>query len=700
MTPKKFLAICLTFVSCIVSAQNIRHIRKLEAQLDTLNDSEKWSVLAELASEYASIDSAKAWNYYSQAFTGDTANPEKEFERLLTLGFLQEGLQQPDSAKAYHLLAIAVAERLNNTNQITEGLQNLARINMLQGSTRESIQQSKEAIRIASENRDSIALVGLYTNVAYAYHTLTNYDSALVFYLQGANLCELHPVYECAKLYNNMGITYQSEGEFDKAEIYNYKALYIRGEARDSLGVAASYSNIAGTHWFRQQIDSATYYTQKAYAIHEAGNDIRGMSLCLANLGAVYNYQGKYHQSIEAISKSIALHKQTVDKEKLAIAYFNMAEPQLALKRYPNTFSYLDTAMEMANEIGSKLILRESHNLKSKAYEELGEIREAWKMKELYHSYKDSIVLDANDKQVAELEARFETEAKERKINEQELLLAQQDLTINRNGWIIAFAVGSSIFIFIMAFLQRNQLKLKSKERIAEERKRAVEQQLDAVVSSVDHERRRFSEDLHDGFGQYISLITQKMHQLHDLKSVQEKEEIYHESEKILKEMGGELKNICFNLMPKTLINQGIDAALNEHLFRINNAGKVATEYISHGLAKVRLKELLEINLYRICQEWTNNIMKHSNAKKLSVQLIKHDDHVNLTIEDDGDGFDLNDFKSSEQGNGWKNIVSRINLVKGELDIDSRAGIKGTTLLLNVAITEKEQPQLMESTES
>ena len=164
--------------------------------------------------------------------------------------------------------------------------------------------------------------------------------------------------------------------------------------------------------------------------------------------------------------------------------------------------------------------------------------------------------------------------------------------------------------------------------------------------------------------------------------------------------MGGELKNICFNLMPKTLIQQGVDAALSEYLFRINSGGKIATEYISHGFEDSRLAEVLEINLYRICQEWTNNLMKHSNAKKVTVQLIKHEDQVNLTVEDDGDGFDLEKFKDSKTGNGWKNLLSRINLVKGEVDIDSREGIKGTTLILDIPLREHKPADIVEITEA
>ncbi len=681
-----------------LSAQNVRYMRELESGLKPEDNSKLWETYSELARQYSALDSAQAWEYYTKAFQ-NTAGLEgrKEFMHLITKGILLEDAKQTDSAKFYYSTAISLAESLGIDSLISRGYNNLGRLKMLEGYTTESIEDFKIGISIGQNNQDSKTQVGLYANLGYAYHTLTNYDSALVFYLKGAKICETYPDYPCAKLYNNMGITYQSQGDLDKAENYNYKALNIRGEALDSLGVAASYSNIAGTHWFRGQIDSATYYTKKAYVIHEAGNDIRGMSLCLANLGAVYNYQGKYEESIEATGKSIALHKRSLDKEKLAIAYFNMAEPQLALKRYSSTFAYLDTALNMGEELGSKLILRESYNLKSQAYRELGRVEEAWENKELYHSYKDSILLEANDKQVAELEAKFETEAKERKINEQDLLLAQKDLVIERNGWLIGSISLLVIFILVMAFLLRNRIKLKAKERLAEERKKSIEQQIDAVVKSVDDERRRFSEDLHDGFGQYISLIKHKVDQLNGTNSIEDKEKVYYESEKILKEMGGELKNICFNLMPATLIKYGLDAGLNEYLFRINSSGKIATEYISHGLENERMAEVLEINIYRIFQEWTNNIMKHSNAKKITVQLIQHADEINLSIEDDGEGFNLDSFKNSKKGNGWKNILSRKNLIKAELQIDSQKGLPGTTFILDAPIKLRENKEIAEN---
>lgn len=686
MMIKPFLITLILLCYCCAYGQNLRYIRELENQLDTPPSALQWKILSELSMEVVKLDSALAWRYYESGFGDLRAEvTEKEFTALLTKGFLYRHLNQPDSAVRYYTEALAIAESLNNAKLQASGLQKLAEVNMRIGNTLLCIEQFKQGINLAKDVPDSVIWFGLVSNLAYAYHTLSSYDSASMLYLKGAEYCENQPLYACAQLYNNMGITYQEQGELDRAEVYHYQSLDIRAQAYDSLGIAGSFLNIAGLHWFRSQIDSATFYVNKAYEIFLARGDTRGQSQCLSNLGVVYNYQGKYDEAIEAYERSILLHKQSLDEESLAIAYVNMAEPQLALKRYETTFAFLDTAITIAGKVGSKMLLGESYLLSAKVHEEMGDIRQAWDMSELYHSYKDSIAAEATDKQVAELETKFETEAKERKINEQDLLLAQQSLTLQQNNWIMASIIVISLFLLIMVMLQRNRQKLKAEQRMAEERKRLIEEQIDAVVSSLEKERRRFSEDLHDGFGQYISLIKQKVDLLNHLTSRERKEAIYEESEKLLKEMGGELKNICFNLMPKTLIQHGLAAALQEYLLKINSGEKIATEYIAHDMEGIRLEEVLEINLYRVCQEWTNNIMKHADAKKISVQLVKHDDLINLTIEDDGKGFDQQDFEQST-GNGWKNIMSRVNLMKGEILVDTQPGIIGTTFILDVPV--------------
>ena len=90
---------------------------------------------------------------------------------------------------------------------------------------------------------------------------------------------------------------------------------------------------------------------------------------------------------------------------------------------------------------------------------------------------------------------------------------------------------------------------------------------------------------------------------------------------------------------------------------------------------------LQEISLYRITQEWVNNVIKYSEAKNITIQLTKDEEELNLLIEDDGMGFDKS-LLTQGTGNGWKNLNSRANLIKGELELDTVVGRRGTTMIV------------------
>lgn len=78
-------------------------------------------------------------------------------------------------------------------------------------------------------------------------------------------------------------------------------------------------------------------------------------------------------------------------------------------------------------------------------------------------------------------------------------------------------------------------------------------------------------------------------------------------------------------------------------------------------------------------------MIKYAGASKIEVQLIGHEEEINITIEDNGAGFSPNALTLGN-GNGWKNIQSRVNLVKGEVEVDSSPDRKGTTFVIRIPI--------------
>jgi signal transduction histidine kinase len=237
--------------------------------------------------------------------------------------------------------------------------------------------------------------------------------------------------------------------------------------------------------------------------------------------------------------------------------------------------------------------------------------------------------------------------------------------------------------VVVVALLNRSRSKKQQELLLKAAELQLREAQIEAAIDSQEKERKRFARDLHDGFGQFISVLNLNLKSLE--KGASNREEVFESSTMVLDQMYRELKTICFNLMPETLIKQGVVNGIKEFSDRINIAGKVIVEVDTFGIDE-RLEDLQEISLYRITQEWVNNIIKYSDASKISIQLTKDESEITLMIEDDGNGFEKS-LLTSGKGNGWKNLNSRANLIKGELELDTTPGIKGNTLILNVPVT-------------
>ena len=98
-------------------------------------------------------------------------------------------------------------------------------------------------------------------------------------------------------------------------------------------------------------------------------------------------------------------------------------------------------------------------------------------------------------------------------------------------------------------------------------------------------------------------------------------------------------------------------------------------------LKNTRFSETLEIGFYRIAQELINNIIKHSEATEVEIQLSKTKRFLLLVIEDNGKGFQLK--HSKHKGMGLSSIERRIEALGGVFEIDTSIG-RGTTILIDI----------------
>jgi signal transduction histidine kinase len=200
------------------------------------------------------------------------------------------------------------------------------------------------------------------------------------------------------------------------------------------------------------------------------------------------------------------------------------------------------------------------------------------------------------------------------------------------------------------------------------------------MLKGQEEERSRLAKDLHDGLGGLLSGVKFSLSNMKDnLIITPDNMAVFERSLDMLDTSIKELRRVAHNMMPELLTKFGLDEALKEYVNGINATGLFTLKYQSVGM-DTRIEKTTEIIIYRIVQELLNNIMKHATATEVMVQLVKEANRLSIMVEDNGKGFDTVKLKDNK-GAGLTSIQSRVNYLKGRLDINSEEG-KGT--LVNI----------------
>ena len=140
-----------------------------------------------------------------------------------------------------------------------------------------------------------------------------------------------------------------------------------------------------------------------------------------------------------------------------------------------------------------------------------------------------------------------------------------------------------------------------------------------------------------------------------------------------------ESKNIASDLLPLNFKERGLLNGIKEICSKNNQVSNCIINFYSHDIPS-KLPLIIEINVYRICQELITNSVKHSNATIINLQLFYRDSKLVIQVEDNGVGF--NHLKTRDDGIGLRNIKNRVQLLQGEMVIDSSPG-KGCTIIID-----------------
>jgi two-component system, NarL family, sensor kinase len=136
--------------------------------------------------------------------------------------------------------------------------------------------------------------------------------------------------------------------------------------------------------------------------------------------------------------------------------------------------------------------------------------------------------------------------------------------------------------------------------------------------------------------------------------------------------------------VPYSLKMNGLQGVLSDIRQTVLGKG-IACDVDIHNVDEKAMEEQKVVMIYRIIQEVVNNAIKHSGASHMLIQLVGHENGLNVMIEDNGRGFDVNQLLQGK-GLGLKSIESRVKYLEGSLNIDSTPN-QGTTINIEIPLS-------------
>lgn len=238
---------------------------------------------------------------------------------------------------------------------------------------------------------------------------------------------------------------------------------------------------------------------------------------------------------------------------------------------------------------------------------------------------------------------------------------------------VLLILCGLIIVFFVVFQKRKNKLIL---EKIRQQQ--AFEEELSNTQIEIQEQTlKNIGQELHDNIGQLLSVANMQLSIL-NTQVPEEIKENFNETKNVVKESLSEVRALSKSLNSDVIVNRGFKQSVQNEVDRLNKLKLIKATILVEGNESNFTENKDSIILFRILQEFFSNTIKYANAKLLLVKMNFLKDALEITVSDDGVGFNVNEI---EKGSGLINMQSRAALIGIDYKLTS-TNEKGTKLIL------------------
>ncbi|MBO9658056.1 MAG: sensor histidine kinase [Chitinophagaceae bacterium] len=532
--------------------------------------------------------------------------------------------------------------------------------------------QSIEELETELKNtKDSVQAGKIISRIGNAWFQEGNFVKASECFFRSLSIAEkFNDQPTIAANINNLSATFMETENYPEAEKYAFKSISLYEKTTDHRGLANAYNSLANVYYMQEKDSLSLSYFERSLAQRRIAKDTVGLFKGYKNLGSIHFEMGDTLEGIRYFQESINYISRPTDTALWFSAYLNLAQAYGRVHDFNKARLYFDKAGVYVKSSHDVTKLEDYYYSLSEYYRDIGDFRSALASHEKYVIYRDSVVNQKKNGQLAELNIRYETDKKQQMIQEQKFEIER------KNYWL----AGGAVFLLLaagVAYLLYRNIQYRRVKKLQEEIFLQKERAAEALFEGEQNERIRIARDLHDSIGQQLSAVKMKLNAMPSAKEVDDAAGFLDSAIK-------EVRHISHNLLPESL-QFGWVPALEEMCEKMTvKGGPQIVLSVDDYSRKYVFNKQQELSIYRIIQEIISNTIKHAEASNIMISITGSDNSFFITTSDDGKGMDTS-LVAKSSGIGWKNIAARVNMLRGKMDISSM-DMNGTKISIAIPL--------------
>lgn len=478
-------------------------------------------------------------------------------------------------------------------------------------------------IELTEASTDQARMASAYKYRGIINFYLGNYEEEKRDFLKAINIAEaIDDDGLKGDIYKELSASASRQKELDKSITYGWLAVELCGKAKYYECLASAQRMLGRTYLKLNRRDSADYFLLASYELKLELKDSIGIPYALNDLAELAMLDGQPTAALNYLEESANIREQIGDSTGLAITLNNIGEMILGNGDLPTARTYFERSIVLSKKLRFTPLLQHSLGLLGSIYQQMGDYEAAYHNLQVSKSLNDSLYSVNKAQAISEMEVAYETKKKEQLINSQQTELKLQRL----------IGVSAVLFLLLLGgFLYY---------RIYQRRKYEKEINRLEIQQELHQERERISRDLHDNVGANLTRIITDLDLMTPIEQAEKpapQEAQINDTRAFTQQTIRLLRDTIWALN-KDSFNTSEFASKTEAFLRYYLKDLVTWKVEKHITQERQLSSNEVLNLLRILQEGTQNMLKHSDACHFEVQIKNTGSGTRLIIKDDGKG--------------------------------------------------------------